>query len=314
MSPPSSYTLFGQKPEDMIGKSANDYIHPEDVNYYYQATMLELGQKGDVRYRRLKQDGSYLWVETTCRLVADRHTGQPAYLLAIVRDISQRKQAEDALRESEARFRSVFEMGTVGMAILTTDNRWHDVNDRLCDILGYSREELANLEWSQITHPNDLGDEQDIMKQASQGRINSFSHEKRYIRKNGEVIYAHVWVRCIRRPDGSIAHYLAIVEDITQTRMTQQAVINALEKEQSRLGQDLHDGLIQQLSGILFMAQLLEKRLAPARASGCATTQGDQPPAGAIGGSCAAAGTRALSGGTRSGRNHVGASGAKRKR
>ncbi len=131
---------------------------------------------------------------------------------------SDRRYAEAALRESEARFRGSFELGPIGMVLLTGDQEWIQFNDRFCGILGYTREQLNRTKWSMLIHPDDRSAVQATLKGLLNGEIDSYSGEMRFICRKDRVIFAHVWMRCIRREDRSIDHFIQLVEDITERK------------------------------------------------------------------------------------------------
>jgi two-component system, cell cycle sensor histidine kinase and response regulator CckA len=138
-----------------------------------------------------------------------------------------RKQAERALRQSEERFRRYFELGLVGMAITSATKGIIEVNDQICAILGYSRGELLQLSWHDVIHPDDLAPDQNNFERAIAGEIDSYSLDERFIRKNGQVVHTTISVRCLRKPDGSIDYFVAMVQDITERKLA--------EEEQARL-------------------------------------------------------------------------------
>ena len=136
-------------------------------------------------------------------------------LLPIIHDITERKQAEAARKASEERMRLFFERQSVGMAITSPEKGWLQVNDRLCRMLGYSRDELDHLTWAELTHPADLAADQAQFERLLAGEINDYSLEKRFIRKDGAVVYTELSVGCVRRPGGSVDYVLALLADIT---------------------------------------------------------------------------------------------------
>lgn len=147
-------------------------------------------------------------------------------------EIKTRILSEKKLRESESRFRVAFELGPIGMAITSVEQRWIEVNDRLCAILGYPREELLNLTWAELTYPDDLPSDVHQFNRVLQGEIDSYEMEKRFVRKDGEVIEAQIWARCIRKPDGGVDHFLGLVQDITERKRADRE----LQQHRDRLG------------------------------------------------------------------------------
>ena len=118
----------------------------------------------------------------------------------------------------EEQYRNYFNLGLIGMAVTSIEKGWVDVNEKLCEILGYSREELMSLSWADITYPDDLKADVAEFERVLAGEIDGYSMDKRFHRKDGIVIYASISANCIRRDDGSIDHFVAFVQDITDRK------------------------------------------------------------------------------------------------
>ena len=125
------------------------------------------------------------------------------------------ERAAQALQESESRFRAIFEQAAIGMADASLDARFIRLNQRFCEITGYSREELLGLTFREITHPDDLAQDEQLVAQLLSGELSSFAVEKRYLRKDGGVVWANLLVSLLRSPSGDPLHFVAVVEDIT---------------------------------------------------------------------------------------------------
>ncbi|MHB8121927.1 MAG: PAS domain S-box protein [Desulfuromonadaceae bacterium] len=115
----------------------------------------------------------------------------------------------------EERMRLFFEHQLVGMSITSPEKGWEQVNDKLCLMLGYSRKELATLSWAELTHPDDLPKDLEKFNRLLSGEINDYSIEKRFIHKDGTIIYTNLSVGCVRHADGSVNYILALLEDIS---------------------------------------------------------------------------------------------------
>jgi diguanylate cyclase (GGDEF)-like protein/PAS domain S-box-containing protein len=145
-----------------------------------------------------------------------------AMLLVIVHDISAQKAMEDTLRESEEQFRSYYELGLIGMAILSPDKSWVQFNDRMCEMLGYTREELATRNWADLTHPDDLEANMIQFERVVAGKSEGYSLDKRYIRQDGGIVHAVVSAKGVRNPDGSARHFVAMVQDMTERKQAEE--------------------------------------------------------------------------------------------
>lgn len=145
---------------------------------------------------------------------------------ALERDIIERKQAEAALRESEERFRSIFENAAIGIAQIAIDGRYLQINESFCRIIGYSQKEVlsSNFRFQQITHPDDLQADLDLQTKLLQSHGESFSMEKRYIRKNGHVAWVNLSVFLVRDSQGSPLYFVSAGQDITESKALQQEI------------------------------------------------------------------------------------------
>jgi diguanylate cyclase (GGDEF)-like protein/PAS domain S-box-containing protein len=142
-------------------------------------------------------------------------------LVAVVRDNSLRKQAESELKESEERFRATFQQAAVGIAHVAPDGRWLRVNRKLCEIVGYSREELLQRHFQDITYPDDLTKDLNLMRQVLAGELDHYSMEKRYLRKAGGMVWVSLTVSLVRTPAGLPKYFISVVEDISLRKRTE---------------------------------------------------------------------------------------------
>jgi PAS domain S-box-containing protein len=150
--------------------------------------------------------------------------GRVAGFFVLVADNSERARAAEALARSEERYRSMFEQAAVGLAHADFDGRLLLVNDRLCSILGYTREELRERSLRELTHPDDLGRNLELVAEARAGRRDSYTMEKRYIRKDGSIVWATLTSAVVRDAQGRPLHLVAVVQDITDRRRAEAAL------------------------------------------------------------------------------------------
>lgn len=137
----------------------------------------------------------------------------------------------DALRESEQRFRATFNSAAVGIAHVGTNGRWLLVNQKLCDIVGYTQSELLERTFQDITHPDDLDTEIEYVRQVLASEIQTYSIEKRYIRKNGSPVWTNLTVSLVREPNpldasqlGEPKYFISVIEDISERSAAEQAL------------------------------------------------------------------------------------------
>lgn len=130
-------------------------------------------------------------------------------------EIAERKTAEKNLLENKDRLRTAFEFSTLGIAITSPEKGWLRVNDELCTMMGYTREELTRMTWAEITHPGDLEPDVAQFNRVLSGELDGYSLDKRFIRKDGTVIYTTLWLNCKRGGHGNVDYFIAMLQDIT---------------------------------------------------------------------------------------------------
>lgn len=184
-------------------------------------------------FRILRPDGEVRWL----RMRGDVHKdddGTPVHAIGLTYDITDQKRSDDALRESEARFRSAFENAAVGIAYGAVDGRYLMVNDQLCRFLGYAREELLEMSFQEVTHPDHLASDRQSMQGLIDGEIDSCNVDKRYIRKDGSSVWAQVSIGCVRQVGGNLDYFVIFVKDISE----QKAAEEALRESEQRLSHE----------------------------------------------------------------------------
>lgn len=157
-------------------------------------------------------------------------------VLVVLSDCSEQLNALAEQRASEALFRDTFEQAAVGMAHVAPDGRWLRVNRRLCDMLGYQPDELGRLRFQDITHPDDVVVDESLLTELLAGQRNAYSMEKRYLRRDGSVVWGLLTAALIRAEDGRPSHFVSVVEDIQQRKLAEQAL--AISEERCRLALD----------------------------------------------------------------------------
>ncbi|HNP73093.1 MAG TPA: PAS domain S-box protein, partial [Kouleothrix sp.] len=187
-------------------------------------TTIQLYQNPQVRekvLRLIQHDGSISNYELELKtrdgtpktmLVSTTRTKE--LLSGMMIDITERKRAEAALRESEERFRATFEQAAVGLAHVAPNGQWLRVNQRLCTIVGYTHEEMLALRFQDITYPDDLQPDLTLASAVLRGEIETYSLEKRYIHKSGALIWINLTVS-LQRDETGAQYFISVVEDIT---------------------------------------------------------------------------------------------------
>jgi PAS domain S-box-containing protein len=160
-------------------------------------------------------------------------------LYSIVNDITSQKQAEEELRESEELFRLIFDQSPIGSTIITIDYTPLQVNNALSDILGYSKDELLTMKFPEYTHPDDIKLDTEQKNLLASGEIDNFVIEKRYIHKNGEIIWGRLHVSAVKNQSGTTIRFLAMVEDITKNKKIEDQITF-----QANLLSRVHDAIV----------------------------------------------------------------------
>lgn len=157
-------------------------------------------------------------------LLTTRQMRSAAALREAARNIVERQQAEAALRESEARFRSYFELSLIGVAITALDKSWLEVNGRLCEMLGYSSEALRQKTWAELTHPDDLAADVAQFNRVLAGEMDGYSLEKRFVGADGRVVPTDLSVACVRNAEGQPRYFVALAQDIAERKQIEAAL------------------------------------------------------------------------------------------
>ncbi len=143
---------------------------------------------------------------------------------------SDRNAIAQALRASQQRFQATFEQAAVGIAHVSREGHWLEVNQKLCDIVGYSRAELLGLTFQDITHPDDLSTDLALVERVLAGELGWYSLEKRYIHKAGHLLWINLTVSLVRGPGGEPRYFVSVVEDITERKRGEAALLETEER------------------------------------------------------------------------------------
>src|SRR4051812_36101758 len=150
--------------------------------------------------------------------------GRVTHLVPSAVDVTERRATEADLREREERFRATFDVAAVGLAHVDLDGRWTRVNDGLCAILGYSRDELLGMRFADVTHPDDLAVDLALTAQLMDGSRDSYTLEKRYVRADASIVWAELQVSVVRDALGSARYFVAAIRDVTQRREAESTI------------------------------------------------------------------------------------------
>ncbi len=151
-------------------------------------------------------------------------------IVRVIRYAIERNSAEEALRESEARFRGAFDHAAIGMAMVATDGHWMEVNDVVCEIVGYTRDELLAMSFQDITHPDDLQTDLGLFYHLLAGETNYYHLEKRYIHKLGQEIWVQSSASLVRNIHKQPLYAVVQIQDITRRKRVEEELAHRLEE------------------------------------------------------------------------------------
>ncbi|MCC8988566.1 MAG: EAL domain-containing protein [Candidatus Contendobacter sp.] len=217
--------LAGLTAEQAAGSGWIQALHPDDRESVLQTWREAIQNSAEfvAEHRFRTPSGRVKWLNTRATPLLDR-AGRITGYLGVNADIADLKQTEETLRASEARFRSYFELPLIGIALTGADKRWWEVNDRLCEMLGYRRAQLLSMTWVELTHPDDLGIDVMQFERVIGRRIEGYSVDKRFIRQDGALLYAEVSTRCVRRANGAVDYFVMVAQDITERKEAEERI------------------------------------------------------------------------------------------
>ena len=241
---PSATAMLGYTPEEHYADPELGFkiLHPDDRHLIDE--MLRHPQS-PITIRWLRKDGTIIWTEQRNKPLYDEG-GEMVAIEGIARDITERKRAEEALRENEEKFRSTFNEASIGMTINDLDGRFLQVNRSLCEMFGRSEEALLATNFQAITHPDDLGADLAHVSRMLDGEINSFQMEKRYHHTDGHVVWASLNASLVRDLERRPLYLIGQLQDITERK--------ALEEQLKH--QAFYDSLTGLPNRFLFMDRL----------------------------------------------------------
>ena len=229
---PALCELLGYSEEELLELTFLDVTHPDDRlssirRRKMQLTAPEEAKRIEKRY--VRADDSVVWAAVSSTIVRGAD-GEPLYTVAQIEDITARVLAQRELAAVEKRFHRAFDGAPIGMALVTPEGRWLQVNAALCELLGYSPAELTSRTFMDVTHPDDLEDSIEHTRRQLDGEVDRLRIEKRYLRSDGTVVWVALTSTLARDGDGKPQHFVAQIEDVTERVRT----LRALEEAEQR--------------------------------------------------------------------------------
>ena len=240
----TGHTQFNERWAEIIGYTLKElepttietwveFAHPDDLeqsNQALQACFSGEAEFYNVQCRMRHKMGHWIWVQDRGKVFKWTDDGKPLLMYGSHSDITEQKQREEALRHSKQAFSNNFTYAGIGMAIVGTDGQWLEVNPKLIDIVGYPRDELERLTFQDITFPEDLEKDLVLFKEVIDGKRDSYQIDKRYIHKDGHLVYVILSVSVVRKEDGTVENFISQIIDISDFHQAQDQVTKLLEE------------------------------------------------------------------------------------
>ena len=218
---PALCEMTGFLREELIGVGPpHPYWPPEQyeqIDRNFQKTMA--ADFTDVELTFMRKNGERFPVIVSPSVVKDKHGNVISYF-ATVKDITERKQAEEAIKESEEKFRNVFDNSTIGKSITSIDGTVN-VNQAFADMLGYTKEELSHIKWQDVSLPEEIDEINRKLEPLQAGREKFARFVKRYVEKDGSIVWADVSTVLQRDSDGKPLYYITAIQDITERKLSE---------------------------------------------------------------------------------------------
>ena len=229
-----SATLGEELAIETLKSGATDYVLKQRLSRLVPAVNRAL-REAEERAKRQQAESELRKLASELERRVEERTAQLAKANEfLIEEIAERQRVEESLRKSESTLRSYFELPLIGIAISSPGTGWLEVNDKLCDIFGYDRNELTQMTWVELTHPEDLQADLEQFNQILAGKSEGYLMDKRFIRKNGQVIYAIISVRCVRHAEGSIDYFVTLVQDVTERKQAEKEREQLIREQTAR--------------------------------------------------------------------------------
>lgn len=272
--------LLGYSAAEVVGLRRLDAFHePDELKAWLQPQADPQGHLPDVfealsahaegqtysrRWTLLRKDGRQRQVRLSISRM-DGADGTRIGYVGMAIDITEILQARAEARMAAEKFAGAFTSAALGMALVSLEGRWLDVNDALCRILGYAREELLQVDFQRLTHPDDLQADLALVQDLLAGRCSHYHLEKRFLDRNGRVIWTRLSVSLVRNERGEPVHFVSQIQDISAQRSSEQRLFES--EQRSRITLDAVADLVLSVS--------LEGRIEYANAAAVRMLAGD---------------------------------------
>ncbi len=218
--------MTGYSPEEFFKMSGADLSYPGDAEIgipELRAVLEGTLNTYQIEKRYIRKSGQIFWVRLTNSVVRSAD-GTPQYFVTIVEDINEQKRAQEELHKSQARFQAIFNDSAVGMGVMGLDRRIIDANPAICRMYGMTRDEMIGMSAAEVTYADDNPQSTQLLDELISGQRDSYEIDRRYIRRNGEVFWAHVTMSSVRGLDGKPLYLVGMVIDIDEQKKMQERI------------------------------------------------------------------------------------------
>ncbi len=211
-----------------------EHVHPDDREQAVALCRAAINEGRDHRfeYRALAADGRVVWLRDIVRIIPLRE-GKEQRLLGLMIDITEHKQMEETLRNSEERFRTAFAQAAVGQAMSDSGVNFIQVNKAFCDMTGYTEQELCSMNLKSISHPEDYQSCMKHIRELLSGKTNNFIIEKRFLTKSGDPVWVRSSVSAVRDKLGNVSNLIGLFEDISERKRAEECLQTSEAKYRS---------------------------------------------------------------------------------
>lgn len=233
---PASKGIFGYSKDELENtlESWRSIVLPEDLEKYNRSFEEHVKSHGQTPHRleirHIHKSGHLVWTLAIGKVIAWNSDGSPQKMIGCLIDISHQKEIEENLKISQRQFKDAFESSPIGMALVSLEGKWLMVNKRLSSLLGYSQDELLQITFQDVTHPEDLDLDLGYLNKVVAHEIEQYEIEKRYFHKNGNTIWVQLNVSLVRDSRGNNSHFISQIQDITQRKKAQENLRVLTEK------------------------------------------------------------------------------------
>ncbi len=239
---PAAASFYGYKLDELVEMNITDINVLSDEEVFNEMLKAKSGENNHFIFKHRLADGEIRDVDVYSGTIIINGEN---LLYSIIHDITRQMEVENALRESEERFRLIFDQSPIGDTIVDLNYQTLRVNNALSNMLGYSKEELLSMEFTEYTHPEDLDINLHYLQQLKDGKIDGFELEKRYIRNDGEIVWAHLHISIVKNQLNEPVYILTRIEDITE-RKKMQLSLQISEEKYRTLYETMTQGVIHQ--------------------------------------------------------------------